>query len=348
MRRVKEGTSVVLLQSGLNESWWADTLECYTHLRNVTDLLSVGKTSYERRFGQPFKGPIISFGFLVDYHHPITSKGLSSPYDFEGSVKNPSIWKESFTWIVSRIRSLRGGNLEGWRNDRRHWGVGDDGRIGNLPKKVLIRKRWYFPKKKDNLFSNRRWTNQNVWRNFIFRHHDEPRVKLLLAEKRIIPYSTEIHWRNQNYSYEFGCRAWATHRWPLQYQWVKRFVWSLDRFHTIYSTRRKTSKRIYVVRGEIDEETAYIQARLSMARALEINGKAREAEGLAKVWGKDTPWKSRKLRGICFIDPEDTEFKETIKNARKKLETPVAPAILCKTSNTCKHGETRGKTNETK
>ena len=32
---------------------------------------------------------------------------------------------------------------------------------------------------------------------------------------------------------------------------------------------------------------------------------------------------ARKLRGIYFIDPEDTEFKETIKNARKKLETSV-------------------------
>ena len=39
---------------------------------------------------------------------------------------------------------------------------------------------------------------------------------------------------------------------------------------------------------------------------------------------------ARKLRGIFFIDPEDTEFKETIKNARKKLETSVAPAMLCK------------------
>ena len=39
---------------------------------------------------------------------------------------------------------------------------------------------------------------------------------------------------------------------------------------------------------------------------------------------------ARKLRGIYFIDPEDTEFKETIKNARKKLETSVAPAMPCK------------------
>ena len=42
------------------------------------------------------------------------------------------------------------------------------------------------------------------------------------------------------------------------------------------------------------------------------------------------------------------EFKEPMKNARKKLETPMAPAKPCKTSKKCKHGETRGKTNEFK
>ena len=103
VRRVKEGTSAVLLQSGLNESWWADSMECYTYLRNVTDLLSDGKTPHERRFGQPFKGPIIPFGSLVEYH----------PINCEGPVKNPSIWKESLTWIVPRICIVRGVNLEG-------------------------------------------------------------------------------------------------------------------------------------------------------------------------------------------------------------------------------------------
>ena len=57
---------------------------------------------------------------------------------------------------------------------------------------------------------------------------------------------------------------------------------------------------------------------------------------------------ARKLRGIYFIDPEDKEFKETIKNARKKLETSVAPAAPCKASKKCKNGETRSKTNEIK
>ena len=81
MRRVKEGTSAVLLQSGLNESWWADSMECYTYMRNVTDLLSDGKKPYERRFGQPFKGPIIPFGSLVEYH-PITAKDRSRIHQF--------------------------------------------------------------------------------------------------------------------------------------------------------------------------------------------------------------------------------------------------------------------------
>ena len=75
VRRVKEGTSAVLLQSGLDDNWWADAMECYTYLRNIQDLVSVGKTPYERRFGQPFKGPIIPFGSLVEYH-PVTAKDL--------------------------------------------------------------------------------------------------------------------------------------------------------------------------------------------------------------------------------------------------------------------------------
>ena len=54
VRRKKEGTSAVLLQSVLDENWWADSMECKTNLRNVTDLLSDGKTPYERRFGEPF------------------------------------------------------------------------------------------------------------------------------------------------------------------------------------------------------------------------------------------------------------------------------------------------------
>ena len=85
MRRVKEGTSAVLLQSGLDENWWADSMECFSYLRNIQDLLSDGKTPYERRFGQPFKGPIIPFGSLVEYH-PITAEDQSRIHHFGKKV----------------------------------------------------------------------------------------------------------------------------------------------------------------------------------------------------------------------------------------------------------------------
>ena len=85
MRRVKEGTSAVLLQSGLNESWLAGSMECYTYLRNVTDLLSDGKTPYERRFGKPFGGPIIPFGSLVEYYRT-TAKDHSRIHQFGKKV----------------------------------------------------------------------------------------------------------------------------------------------------------------------------------------------------------------------------------------------------------------------
>ena len=65
--------------------------------------LSDGKTPYERRFGKPIKGPIIPFGSLVEYFSCFC----------EGPVKNPTLWKESLTWIVPWIRFIRGVNFEG-------------------------------------------------------------------------------------------------------------------------------------------------------------------------------------------------------------------------------------------
>ena len=60
-------------------------MECFTYLRNVTDLLTDGKTPCERRFGKPFKGPIIPFGSLVENHH-ITAKGQSRIHHFGKKV----------------------------------------------------------------------------------------------------------------------------------------------------------------------------------------------------------------------------------------------------------------------
>ena len=92
----KKGTSAVLLQSGLDEKWWSDSMECYCYLRNVQDLLADGKTPYERRFGESFKGPIVSFPNLR-----------------ERQSENSSIRKEGITRNLSRKCLDRGGIWKG-------------------------------------------------------------------------------------------------------------------------------------------------------------------------------------------------------------------------------------------
>ena len=81
VRRVKEGTSAVLMQSGLDEKWWADSMECYCYLRTIQDLLSDGKTPYERRFGMPFWRT----------SNTVWSNGRISPYFCEGHIASTSI-----------------------------------------------------------------------------------------------------------------------------------------------------------------------------------------------------------------------------------------------------------------
>ena len=82
--------------------------------RNIQDLLSDGKTSYERRFGKPLKGPIIPFRSLVEYY-PITAKDQSRILQFG---------KKVLPGFVPRIRSVRGGDfgrVTQWLQTLRSW-----------------------------------------------------------------------------------------------------------------------------------------------------------------------------------------------------------------------------------
>ena len=69
----KRGTSSVLVQSVLQESWWSEAMECYCYLQNVQDLHTDGQTVYERRFKSSFEGPLIPFGAEVKFY-PISSE----------------------------------------------------------------------------------------------------------------------------------------------------------------------------------------------------------------------------------------------------------------------------------
>ena len=85
VRRVREGTSAFLLQSGLDERWWSGSMECYCFLRNVQDLLADGKTSYERRSGESVRWPIMSSGALIEYH-PISPREQAMIHQFGKNV----------------------------------------------------------------------------------------------------------------------------------------------------------------------------------------------------------------------------------------------------------------------
>ena len=110
VRKVKEGTSAVLLQSGLDNELWAESMECYCYLRNIQDLLSDGKTPCEREYGMPFNAPVMPFGAMVEYH-PTSAKDTSGLHQVGPRV---------LPGMFPRLCIIRGANLERRPFDRRH------------------------------------------------------------------------------------------------------------------------------------------------------------------------------------------------------------------------------------
>ena len=181
----------------------------------------------------------------------------------------------------------------------------------------------------------------HVGKNFKNRHHVEPRVKLYSPreESFLIPPKYIDVSRTTHTNLDVKQEKRIDDYWNVDGSRDLSDPWTGFTQFTLLEGKAPDG---YMWSGEeIDEKTAYIQARSSMARTLEINGKARPAEGEEKQkWSEEQLHleNARKLRGIYFIDPKDTEFKETIKNARKKLETSVAPAMPCKILKNCGSG----------
>ena len=90
------------------------------------------------------------------------------------------------------------------------------------------------------------------------------------------------------------------------------------------------SKGIHVDQMEINKQSSYIHARTHMTRSL--------VECVERFTAKKTHWatekpmleNARKLKGIDSVGPSDMEFKDTMKNARKKLQAQMESAMPCK------------------
>ena len=74
-RRVKEGTTCVLVQSGLNYEWWREAQEFFCFTFCVTEVMLSGLTPYQDRFSKNFDGPIYPFGCEIQYK-PYSPDGI--------------------------------------------------------------------------------------------------------------------------------------------------------------------------------------------------------------------------------------------------------------------------------
>ena len=119
--------------------------------------------------------------------------------------------------------------------------------------------------------------------NLIYRHHVEPRVKRYPPREQSFPIplkyidvSRTTH-TNLDVKHEKRIDDFWNINGPRDFSdpWIG--------FTQLSLLEEKTSRRKYVVWGGINEKTAYIQARLSMARTLVVNGQARQAQGKAKM-----------------------------------------------------------------
>ena len=200
-------------------------MECYCNLQNIQDILADGKTPHERRFGEPFKGPIIPFGALVENKsistrdqtrlHQFGKKVL--PGIFQGyALIAGGLWKGDILIAdmengnYGRIRNLlstnqRRRNIDRTKRRRIH--------IRRWHSKI-VRKRLRIPRtrsktkqavRRENLrgkFQDEPEESQpteptddaearadfwSIQDDFIYRHHNEPRVQLYLPKEETFP-----------------------------------------------------------------------------------------------------------------------------------------------------------------
>ena len=117
-RAQNEGTSAVLLQSGLDGNGGADSLECYCYLRNVEDLVTDWKNRVKGDLENHLKDRLFLLGVMADYF-PICAERKSRlhqlgkkvvPGIFLGYAMVAGIWKGEI--LVADIEEL--GKLDAW------------------------------------------------------------------------------------------------------------------------------------------------------------------------------------------------------------------------------------------
>ena len=321
-------------------------MDCCCYLRNVQDLLADGKTPCERRCAEPFNGPVIPFGAMVEYH-PISSRDQSRLHQFGKTVLQGiflghasiavGIWKRYF--LVADIEESE--NMDASEIDQRRINAKEvltpqrceyffpSSRLYSK----IVRKRPRIPRthskagttckeRRSQWMTSRRLGRVSTDRIRRWRWSPvDPRwlhlsssqwtpISNLCAEGRIIPYSTETHWCKKVYSHWSGrhARKRIDDNWNVDSN--RRWSDSWKGFTNFTLLKRETSQRIYVVREETDKRLNDYETRSCMAWSMDQNCENRSESRETRMEKREAQTRQW-LRGIYFIDPDDHEYKET-------------------------------------
>ena len=185
--------------------------------------------------------------------------------------------------------------------------------------------------------------------NFIYRHHVEPRVKLYSPREE--SYSVPLKYidvsRTTHTNLDVKQERRIDDYWNIDGSTDLSDSWTGFTQFTLLEEKPPDGYMWSggkLTRKQLTSRPDYLWPELW--EKMGKNAKLKERQ----KWSHEKPQldNARKLQGIYFIDPKDKEFKETIKNARKKLETPVAPAMPCKISKNNQNWATGGKSNKIK
>ena len=175
--------------------------------------------------------------------------------------------------------------------------------------------------------------------SFIYRYHVEPRVKLYSPREESFPIPLKYIdvSRTTHTNLDVMQESRIDDYWNIDGSRDLSDSWTCFTQFTLLSEKPPegymwSERRLTKRQGTSRSGHLWPELRRGLARNAMLREKHKWAIQKPKLDNA-----RRRLQGIYFIDPEDKESKETIKNARRKLATPMAPAM-----------DTRSKTNDFK
>ena len=167
--------------------------------------------------------------------------------------------------------------------------------------------------------------------SFIYRHHFEPRVKFYSPREESFPIPLKYIdvSRTTHTNLDVKQEKRIDDRWNIDGQEICLIHGQVSLNFTLLEEKAPDGymwSGVRLTRKQLTSRPDHLWPELwkSMGKHAKLKEKQKWSEEKLHLEN------ARKFRGVYFIDPEDTEFKEAIKNAREKLETSVAPAMPCK------------------